>query len=144
MRTAASSAPDTLRAARVRLAWMWAAGGSLVALGLGYLAVANPHDPSVLMPTCPTRLLTGVDCPGCGGLRMTHDLLHGDLVGAAHSNLFLLLMLPVVAVLLGVFTRARWQGRPARVAPKAGFAILALAVVFAVVRNLPGWPLTPA
>lgn len=143
MRTAASSVPDALRAARVRLVWTWAAAGSFLALGLGYLAVANPHDPSVLMPKCPTKLLTGVDCPGCGGLRMTHDLLHGDLAGAAHSNLFLLLLLPVLAVVLGMFARARWQGRPLRFDVRAGYAILVVAIVFTVVRNLPGWPLTP-
>nr|WP_051461318.1 DUF2752 domain-containing protein [Tomitella biformata] len=133
-----------MHAARVGLVWTWAVAGSLVALGLGYLAVANPHDPGVLMPKCPTKLLTGLDCPGCGGLRMTHDLLHGDFVGAAHSNAFLLSMIPVVVVLLWIATKARWQGRPLRVAPKVGYSILVVAIVFTVVRNLPGWPLTPA
>ena len=143
MPTAVNSAPELLRATRLRLVRGWVAAGSLVALGLGYLAIANPHDPSVVMPKCPTKLLTGLDCPGCGGLRMTHDLLHGDLVGAAHSNLFLLLMLPVVALLLWRGTRARWQGMPLRLAPAVGYAILAVALVFTVVRNLPGWPLPP-
>lgn len=114
------------------------------ALGLGYLAVANPHDPGVPMLKCPTKLLTGLDCPGCGGLRMTHDLLHGDLVGAVHSNAFLLAMVPVVAVLAWRGARARWQGRPLRIAPAVGYSILAAGVVFTVVRNLPGWPLVPA
>lgn len=144
MPTVGPSVPDALRAARVRLVWTWAAAGSAVALGLGYLAIANPHDPGVPMPKCPTKLLTGFDCPGCGGLRMTHDLLHGDLAGAAHSNLFLLLMLPVIAVVLGLLARARWRGRPFRVDARAGYAILVAAIVFTVVRNLPGWPLTPA
>ena len=144
MSTVASSGPDVLRAGRVRLLRWWAVGGSFAALGLGYLALANPHDPSVLMPTCPTKLLTGLDCPGCGGLRMTHDLLHGDLVGAAHSNVFLLAMLPVAAALLWAATRARWQGRGLRIPMGWGYSILTVAVVFTVVRNLPGWPLVPA
>lgn len=144
MPTGANSARNTLRAVRGRLIGAWAAAGLLVALGLGYLLVANPHDSGVVMPKCPTKLLTGLDCPGCGGLRMTHDLLHGDLGGAAHSNLFLLLMLPVIAVLLWRATRARWQGITSRVPAAAGYSILLVAVVFAVVRNLPGWPLVPA
>ena len=109
---AVRSAPDSLRAVRRRLLRGWAALGLVGVLGLAYLAVANPHDSSVLMPKCPTKFVTGLDCPGCGGLRMTHDLLHGDLVSAAHSNIFLLGMIPVTGVLGWRYARARWQGEP--------------------------------
>lgn len=141
---AVRSVPDPLRAARRRQLRWWAALALAGTLGLGYLAVANPHDPAVPMLKCPTKLVTGLDCPGCGGLRMTHDLLHGDLVSAAHSNVFLLGMIPVVAVLLWRYGRARWRGQPLRVPSAAGYALIAVALVFMVVRNLPGWPLTPA
>ena len=63
-------------------------GGALtgVAIGVGYLLLADPHNPSVAMPTCPTKLVTGFDCPACGGLRMAHSILHGDWARALHDN----------------------------------------------------------
>ena len=42
-------------------------------------ASRDPHRPGFAFPACPFKLLTGWNCPACGGLRMTHDLLHGDL-----------------------------------------------------------------
>ena len=78
-------------------------------------------------------------CPGCGGLRMTHDLLHGDLAAAATDNVFLLVGLPLVALWWLSRRRAR---RPA-VTPAAIAVAAAAAVLWAVVRNLPGFPLVP-
>ncbi len=65
-------------------------------------------DPSVsgnFFPQCPFRLLTGYDCPGCGSQRTLHALLHGDLHKAFALNPFLVLSLPIVALLIF----ARWQ-----------------------------------
>lgn len=71
------------------------------ALGIGaltYVGIADPHRPGSLFPPCPFRLLTGWNCPACGGLRMTHDLLHGDVAAAVVDNVFLLVGLPLLAV----------------------------------------------
>ena len=38
------------------------------------------------MVLCPLRAWFGIDCPLCGGLRMTGSLLHGDLSAAVHYN----------------------------------------------------------
>ncbi|BBX75130.1 hypothetical protein MSHI_30360 [Mycobacterium shinjukuense] len=45
--------------------------------------VADPTTPNGPLPTCPTKALLGIDCPGCGSLRMLHSLMHGDLLAAA-------------------------------------------------------------
>ena len=88
---------------------------------------------------CPTKALLGIDCPGCGSLRMIYSLLHLDLGSAVHYN-----ALGLVAVVLLVWAFAAWTygrlvGR--RVlswqhlrwsAPTA----LALTLVWFVVRNL--------
>jgi hypothetical protein len=90
-------------------------------------------------PACPSRLLFGVDCPGCGGLRGTHDLLHGHVVEALDHNLLLPLVLGFMAVAFG-----RWLlplvGRPARPLHPPRWALVASLVVvvaFTVLRNLP-------
>ena len=112
------------------------------ALGLGaltYIGTVDPHRPGSVFPACPFKLLTGWNCPACGGLRMTHDLLHGDLAGAAVDNAFLLIGLP----LLGLW----WLWRRRRKQPAFPPAVIAVLVVAAigwtVVRNLPGFPLIP-
>ena len=90
---------------------------------------------------CPWLLLTGTYCPGCGGLRAVNDLTDGDVAAAASSNLLFVGPLPLVAVLWG---RPSWTAGAAsydRVDPRRHLvwaaAFLALAVGFAVLRNLP-------
>ena len=79
--------------------------GALLAGGLAYVGFADPHDPDFLFPACPFKALTGWNCPACGGLRMTHDLLHGDLSAAVVDNVFLLVGLPALMAWLLV----RWR-----------------------------------
>jgi hypothetical protein len=101
--------------------------------------LANPTVPGGILPVCPTKALFGIDCPGCGSLRMIYSLLHLDFAAAMRYN-----ALGVGAVLLLAWAFAAWTygrlvGR--RViswqdlrwaAPTA----LALTLVWFVVRNL--------
>ena len=83
---------------RVRLYTTLGTGAALAA-GLAYIGLADPHRPGSLFPPCPFKLLTGWNCPACGGLRMIHDLLHGDLAAAVVDNVVLLVGLPAAGVL---------------------------------------------
>lgn len=112
----------------------------LAAAGLTYVGLVDPHRPGSLFPPCPFHLLTGWYCPGCGGLRMTHDLLHADLPAAATDNLFLLVGLPLM--LLWWLSRRR-IGRPA-FTPVALVIAAVSTVAWTVIRNLPGFPLVPS
>lgn len=115
--------------------------GTAVALGgaLGYVALADPHSPSSVYPACPFKWLTGWNCPFCGGLRMTHDLLHGDLMAGIHDNVFLLVGIPLLAAWMMV-RRARGKGLP----PTAASLTLVVATIaWTVLRNLPAFPLFP-
>ncbi len=113
--------------------------GAVVVGGLAYVGLGNPHSSSFVFPPCPFKALTGWDCPACGGLRMTHDLLHGDLAAAFVDNAFLLIGLPVL--LAWVLVR-RKRGGPVSTTP-AVVVIVAAAVAWTVARNLPGFPLVP-
>lgn len=109
------------------------------AAGLAYIGLVDPHRPGSVFPPCVFKLLTGWNCPGCGGLRMTHDLMHGDLPAAVTDNVFVLVGLPLL--LLWVLVRRR-IGRPP-FTPAVYWVIGIAVVVWTVVRNMPGFPLVP-
>lgn len=108
--------------------------GLLSVAVFGYLGLVDPHNPNSLFPQCPFKLITGWNCPACGGLRMTHDLLHGDLATAAADNAFLFGGIPI---LLGWILLRRYRGRPLLPVP-AMVCIALLAIAWTVIRNLPG------
>jgi hypothetical protein len=139
--------PRSLRPARSER--MRAPALTLAGLGIATLALRlrDPHV-SHSWGVCPLYALTGIYCPGCGGLRGVNDLTHGHVGEAASSNLLLVCALPFAVFLLARWTRASWQGGddatlvpPLPRAVKWGLAAVALA--FFVARNLPGSWLAP-
>jgi hypothetical protein len=113
--------------------------GAAGVAALAYIGIGDPHSPDFAYPICPFKALTGWNCPGCGGLRMTHDVLHGDLAAAIVDNVFLLVGLPMLATWLLV----RWR-RGAKLMPMPAIVVIAIAAItWTVVRNLPGFPLVP-
>ncbi|RJL24846.1 DUF2752 domain-containing protein [Bailinhaonella thermotolerans] len=107
--------------------------------GVVYVGRVDPGVPGHY-PICPFLALTGLYCPGCGGLRMTHALANGDVAAAAGFNVFLLLLGPFVAYAWIRWTVASLRGtrwRPAIARPPVLFTFIALMIVFWVVRNLP-------
>ena len=113
--------------------------GALVVGALGYIGLVDPHQPDSIFPICPFRLLTGWNCPGCGALRMIHDVLHGDLAAAVNDNVVVLVGAPVLAA--WILLRRR-RGKLPLTLPAAAAVIITL-LAWTVVRNLPGFPLVP-
>ncbi|KJE25179.1 Protein of unknown function (DUF2752) [Frankia torreyi] len=111
--------------------------------GLTYLAGHDPHDPSTAMPGCPIHRVTGLDCPACGTLRATYDVLHGRWAAAGHDNVFVLACAPLLAGLLARQARAVRDDRYAPLPAPLAYGLGGAALVWMIVRNLPGWPLTP-
>lgn len=118
-----------------------AVGAGTVALAgaLTYIGLNDPHRPGSVFPPCPFKALTGWDCPGCGGLRMTHDLLHGDIAAAVQDNVYLLVGIPL---LLAWMLLRRLRRRPV-LTWWAGAVVLVSMVAWTVVRNITGFPLVP-
>lgn len=119
---------------------VWIAGsGALGAAALAYIAAVDPHRPGAMFPFCPFKVITGWDCPACGGLRMTHDVLHGNFSAAVSDNVFLLIGLPLLAIW------SVWRlGRGRQVVTTALLVMTVVATLgWTVVRNLPGFPLVP-
>ena len=122
---------------------------ALVALATLALALRDPHRPGS-WGWCPTKVLTRLDCPACGGLRAVHDLTRLDVGAAASSNLLLVVAVPVVVLLwvrrvVVVWRAAEREGqrggeavRPLTPSPALWAVGLGVVVLFTVVRNLPG------
>ncbi len=93
-------------------------------------------------PVCVFHQATGLLCPGCGGLRAVHQLLHGHLYEAFRFNPLVFLGLIFLAGWLG--GRA-WQ-KPGPQSTRSSIRqvwywivpFLVLSLAFVVWRNVPG------
>ncbi len=136
----ARGARAKLRALAPPLAVAAGAACACVAVWLG-----DPTTPGGPLPICPTKALLGIDCPGCGGMRMAYSLMHGDIPAALHYN-----AVSLVVVLLCVWSTIAWavgrlRGRWVNSWLHWRWTPLTLAIVFIgwfAVRNLPFAPFT--
>ncbi|MEU0758608.1 DUF2752 domain-containing protein [Streptomyces microflavus] len=103
-----------------------------------YVGTVDPNDPGHY-PVCPLLKLTGVFCPGCGGLRSAHAFIHGDLGAAFSANAVATTGYFLFAAVWVLWLVRAWRGRPLRIglAPAWWWGIGALLLIFTVVRNLP-------
>ena len=124
------------------------AAAYVAAFFAGGLALSALYATAGLGLPCPFRLLTGWDCPLCGGTRMGEALLHGDIQAAFGFNPLALVSLVILGV-LGVLWTAEAAGGPAfrlprplserlrRVRPMQWLVIgILAAVIYTITRNL--------
>jgi hypothetical protein len=93
-------------------------------------------------PICFFHKATGLLCPGCGGLRALHQLLHGHLATAFRFNPVLMVSLPLL-VWMGArhgLKKVRNSSATFDMSPVWLWLILAAGLVVSVLRNLPGTP----
>lgn len=129
--------------ARSAARWPILGGTAGLAAGIGAYLLANDPNTSAAYPPCVVKHLTGLDCPGCGGMRCVHALLTGDLAGAASHNALALALLPLVAYVV-VRQLVALFGRELPPLPSfryTGWVLAVAALVFTVARNIPGTPL---
>lgn len=125
--------------------WRRIQAPTLLAVGVLAASVAlhvrDPHQ-SGSWGFCPWLMLTGTNCPGCGGLRAVNDLTRGDVGAAASSNLLLVGAIPLVGFLWSRWLLDRWNNVQRQVSSRRALTLAAVfllvALAFAVVRNT-GW-----
>ena len=118
---------------------MWAAAlGVLLVLAAAYTWL-DPLDYAIF-PKCPVKMLTGLDCPGCGSQRAIHALLNGQVAEAFRSNALMVLAIPYV--LAGfAFDLVRTPGerllkwRKRLFGETAIYIIIGIITAFTVLRN---------
>jgi len=115
------------------------------ACGCAAVWLGDPTTPGGPLPTCPTKALLGIDCPGCGGMRMLYSLMHGNVLAAARFNALALVALVLLVWAYFAWTYGRVVGRKIRSWQDYRWSALvavSLAVVWFVVRNIPFAPFT--
>ncbi len=138
---AAAARPPSRHPDRVRRSLPALAVGGTVLVSALALHLRDPHVPGS-WGFCPFLVFTGAFCPVCGGLRAVNLLTHGDVAGAASSNLLVLAALPVAVLVWGRWLFRDWTGRAVRPLPSflvttAAWFTLVAGLVFWVLRNLP-------
>jgi hypothetical protein len=115
----------------------WLVLGATALTGMVVLFFFDPNRGGVY-PLCLFHKTTGLLCPGCGGLRAAHQLLHGHFAAAFHFNPLLVILAPAAAGWL-VWAKARqWRGeRESLLKPWMLWLLLAIVLLFFILRNLP-------
>ena len=131
---AADAVPPKLAASRPGNSLALAIGLAAVLGVCALLFLFNPAE-HAFYPQCFFHQVTGLHCPGCGGLRAVHELLHGQVLAALHLNVLAVLSLPLFAGLL-------WReiaGRRRGISGRWIWGFVAIMVIFTLLRNLPGF-----
>ncbi|MCV7031237.1 DUF2752 domain-containing protein [Mycobacterium sherrisii] len=123
-------------------------GAPLLVAGVATVVCAaiwlgDPTTPGGPLPVCPTKALLGIDCPGCGSMRMLYSLLHGDLLAAARFNALGLAAVALLVWAYVVWAYGRVTGRRIRSWQHQRWSaavVLTLVAVWFVVRNIPFAP----
>lgn len=91
--------------------------------------------------SCPVLAVTGIYCPGCGGLRAVNDLAHLRLGDALSSNGWVVLFIAAVGLSWAAWTWGRLRARPVRwdrwITTPVAWSALASLLAFSVLRNTP-------
>jgi hypothetical protein len=112
---------------------------ALVAVVVLFLFNPKQHH---FYPTCWFHKVTGLDCAGCGGLRATHQLLHGNFEAAFALNPLLIVVFPIAVLAFGLHLLGCITGKELvriKLPRQWPWFVLALVIIYTVVRNLPAF-----
>ncbi len=127
-----------MRRLQVAAVWFILAGAAT------YLFLFDPAK-GVGYPSCPFRMLTGLQCPGCGAARGLHQLLHGHPLAAFELNPLVMILLPFLGFGLLALTGSAARSESPRssfIPPRYGWMVLGVIVSFWIFRNTSLYPFT--
>jgi len=106
--------------------------------GVYYFYTNNPSDKEAPFVVCITKTITGYDCPGCGGQRAFHELLHGNFMEAAKLNLFSYFFAPLLLfIFLKVTLKPFGIHLPDIILSTKWLVVILIAMlVFTILRNV--------
>lgn len=96
---------------------------------------------------CTLYQFTGLQCPGCGGQRALHYLLHGNLTKALRCNVLFVLFLPFFLYLYLIMFQTYGLNKRVSIdnyffSRSFGLIVLVITVLFVILRNISLYPFT--
>jgi hypothetical protein len=133
--------------------WLAFAVIALVLAAVVFVFLYEPVKNKQYYPQCGFKRVTGLDCPGCGGLRSVHAITNGRPVAAFRNHPALVLSLPILVYIFGLWVR-EWRQTGVLPIPLASTSsnrpLIWIAVLFVsvgVIRLIPvkpfSWLATP-
>ncbi len=107
----------------------------VILIGIIY-SLFDPTSP--FFPGCPVKMLTGLDCPGCGSQRALHALLRGHVAEAFAFNPIVFVLGPyaIAVILLEWFPQWMPRLRRALTSTPAIAAVMGAIIIWTIARNL--------
>lgn len=110
----------------------------LFILGIRYFYLNNPSNGTSPYVICMSKRLTNIDCPGCGGQRAFHQLLHGNFLEAAKLNMFIYFFAPLLTYIFLIFALKPFNINlpDIDISTKGLIVILFIIIIFTILRNI--------
>ena len=119
---------------------------SIISIGLFFVVVRyfyinNPAKNDTPFAICMTKRIANIDCPGCGGQRALHQLLHGNFVEAGKLNIFIYFFAPLLAYIFFSFALKPFNINcpDIDISSTGLFITLVIFIVFTLFRNTHLW-----
>ena len=105
---------------------------------LYYFYHNNPATGKQTYVVCMTKQLSGYDCPGCGGQRALHQVLHGNFLQAAKLNAAIYFFAPLLGyIFFSVVLKPFGIHLPdIDISTKGLWVVLLILLIFTIVRNI--------
>lgn len=106
---------------------------------LRYFYNHNPSNNETPFAICITKQIANIDCPGCGGQRAFHELLHGNFIEAGKLNIFIYFFAPLLAYIFFSFALKPFNINlpDINLTTKGLILSLIILVIFTIFRNFP-------
>lgn len=94
---------------------------------------------------CTFHQVTGLQCPGCGGQRALHHLLHGNLITSLRYNALFVIFIPFFIYLYIILIKVYGLKKQIYIdnflfSRRFGWSVLVVAISFFILRNIPYSP----
>ncbi len=116
-------------------------GTAVITAAVFFILVLYIWNPEILhyYPPCLFQSVTGLLCPGCGGMRGTHNLLHLHFAEAYHYNPFVFVSTPLIVYAVVYYAALLLFNKQLPKVPVNGLTIgivSAAVLIFWILRNL--------
>lgn len=124
---------------RIRLKPVLIISGLIAVIALcAVYARFDPASSEIPFPKCPSRLVTGLDCPGCGSQRALHAMLNGDFAAMFRYNaIFFPALLMVAALGVAELLKGKYPRFHSALNSTASMiTVLTVFILWTVIRNI--------